>query len=258
MQELKQAWLSKEQIANFDEGIYLGSAEIQKPGLVKPTSVPIPETIYPYKIPAPEKVPYPEKVGGRLVQNGKPNVPIIKEKIGTMAGEKPGNQNDLASLVALDKIAGTDYASQVRPIYEALELGIDESGKLSSLPKSVTGRSTLGSHIGKIAGMLIGGPAGFIAGQFSGAAAGLAAGGMIGDAGQALGMYLQSPAGAVKAYKFINDVVTKEFPKTAKISAMLQKAESPSRRAALINALYKTLESESGVKIERDKQGAKP
>ena len=128
---------------------------------------------------------------------------------------------------------------------------MDESGNMSSISKSNTGRSGLSAHIGKVAGALIGGPMGFIAGHGVGAGEGTLLGGFAGDIIQSGVMYAGSPAGAVKAYKLVNKIVEARYPRSAKIGKLIQWAQSPVRKAALINSLYRTLEEESGVKIDR-------
>ncbi|MDQ2999876.1 MAG: hypothetical protein M3Y08_01245 [Fibrobacterota bacterium] len=255
--ESKQAWLSPEDIKRVDDAIAMGLETIEKPGVVTASKIPMPAKIGSaadrsdgfYSQLAKSEINTPDKAGKSFSYGGTPDKITAETRVKNIGNEKDINKRAMNELKMLDKMNGTSYTEQAQKIYEATQLGMDASGKLSHIPQSSTGRSGLGAHMGEVFGFLVGGPAGFLVGNGMGAAVGAATGATAGRVIQAGTLYAQSPAGAVAAYKVINKIINQRWPKAARLGQAMTKTSSKTTRAALAAQIARELNIEASANV---------
>ncbi len=246
-QGIKNAWLAPEDVQRIDHAIELGNATIEKPALVAAQKIPMPA-----KVVAQNEILKPEKVGDLFSYKGNPNDITAETRVRNIGGKEPINQRAKLQLAELDKIklgdeiSGTNYGDLAQKVYEASQLGMDASGKMSSISMSNTGRSGLGAHMGEAIGAIIGGPAGLLLhGGVSGALEGTAVGGTLGRLARGGAQYAQSPAGAVAAWKFIDKTITNRWPKVGRLVKALHRTSDERTKAALTLQITRILNDQT-------------
>jgi hypothetical protein len=258
MQEMKTAWLGPADLQRIDDALVLGTSEIENPSKVLPTKVPRPAELgtrgdltdgFGSRL-ARQESAAPPKAAPSFSYGGKPDPVTAKSRVENLGNENEINQRALAELKTLDKINGTNHTEQAMKIFEAGKLGMDKTGRVSSTPMSNTGRSALGSHIGAAVGGTLGAAISFLSGvgavpflSATGGAAALGEGAQ--KAIQGAMIYGQSPAGAVAAYRVMNNWAAKTASRTARAAAIvqaLQKTQDKAAKAKLIVLLQKELE----------------
>ncbi len=253
MQEMKAAWLGAEDLKRVDNALGLGTAEMGRPAAVRAMKVP-----YPAKLGSPsdrsqgfysqlarQEISAPPKVGESFSFGGKSDPITAEARVKNIGNEKDINKRAMMDLKVLDKLNGTKYAEQAQKVYESIQLGMDANGALAQHPLQTTGARGYAGQKGKIIGGALGGLIGVMLDHGFGAmGGGSAAGAVVGDVVANMHANLGSPAGAVAAYRKMNQIMETKFPKSAAIARTLESTTEPVARARLLVILENQLAKE--------------
>jgi hypothetical protein len=166
--DLKQAWMDPKTIKQMDEAIAKGTQEIKDP----------------------------QRVGAALFGG----MHGMGEHADIFSGERKlanitsaTQKKALAELQTLDALFGTEYTKDAVAAYQGKQLQLGETGKLPAVGNIRTGKAqavaTGMGAAGASLGATVAGPLGA---------------GIGGTAGYGLGFFMQSPAGAVLAFRALN------------------------------------------------------
>jgi hypothetical protein len=156
----------------------------------------------------------------------------------------PKLQETKAAWLEPETISKIDGA--LRDAEAVTDLGLDATGKLSSLPKSTTGRSALGANIGSIIGGIFGGATGLALQTGATTVGGAVAGGVLtGKLIQGIISHTQSPKGAVSLTKRLNAILSGAEKATPKVEKLIANFEA-ARNMAMKNKIAAVLAKEFG------------
>lgn len=137
-----------------------------------------------------QEIADPEKVGQALF-GGQGNEFLAEKKLANITGAS--QKEALAELRTLDALFGTEYTKDAVAAYQGKQLQLGETGKLPAVGNIRTGKAqavaTGMGAAGASLGATVAGPLGA---------------GLGGTAGYGLGFFMQSPAGAVLAFRALN------------------------------------------------------